>query len=892
MYNENAQAKYPAALATFNKVRDQVTRTAFETAPWAVVGETHTVPSTSPYVVRLNYVAEETRDANGYPNGITIAGMTELPWSDTAAPTSGKFMYNYVNGELKFAPDKASESVAVSYSAVGSWAFAELWNRLQREIEAIEAALGININEGFPTLRERIEAIEAEIRNGRGGFASLDTRLDDMDSRITPIEGAQWTSKEPSAATGVLGSAAIVLTSDLKLDPATVTTDTVHLKKTDDNTPITLTSITLSADGKTITATHASLVDAVYTAYTTAGILDTLGRPVNTTTWNFGVGTAIANDKPVLTPAAITDGDLNGFTAKTALTDTENDTINRIDVMYGYVNDPNDAGNITVQLAGGDIALVQGAGKRINASLTPGTVYVFYRALEQMPAGGTQLSDWTASINFTVLADALPGTISDSSKILIANQSTAGCTLQVLTIDQPVDTDDSSPPAVYTFQVAKGVAQEANIISGANAITPAQLNAGFAITDANAAGASVTYFIRLTSENGGVTQHGNWSVAKTFSIPTNTAPTATIAISNVGPGGFTAQGTVSGVGGDDSINRIRVVYMIQGTDADEAAAVTAGRYFDLTQAADTGSSAGGYQHAGGYTKTGLALTIGQTIIPSSMVTENMQGGGTQSGAWTRGTAQVVEYSPFTASGVVWGVNLAKADGANPGVNNPLLTTIQDLTANNNDATLNNFSSPGTTSSGYAGAGSDADPYRIVADGSNDHLKVTRAAVLEPASAMTVEMWVKLEALLASQTTGWPFLFGKRSDAGTVGYSCNFSKGADTLAFGIYAASDNLWKSCSLASAGTTFSSTSTIYRIECSFDGRYMKIYVGTTEVASFDIGVTTTIKPATAQDLFIMAGADVANNACNGALARMRMLNRVLTTQERANDYAAGAHL
>jgi hypothetical protein len=94
----------------------------------------------------------------------------------------------------------------------------------------------------------------------------------------------------------------------------------------------------------------------------------------------------------------------------------------------------------------------------------------------------------------------------------------------------------------------------------------------------------------------------------------------------------TLTGTVSGIGSGDSVNQLEIVWK-SGAES-EAAAMAAGRGVILTGANATAFT------AGGYSLSSTALVSGQTYTPAIRVTENMSGGGTQTGVWTSGTAFV------------------------------------------------------------------------------------------------------------------------------------------------------------------------------------------------------------------------------------------------------------
>lgn len=120
----------------------------------------------------------------------------------------------------------------------------------------------------------------------------------------------------------------------------------------------------------------------------------------------------------------------------------------------------------------------------------------------------------------------------------------------------------------------------------------------------------------------------------------NQAPSATVTASAQSVTGFTAAGIVFGIGAGDSVNKIRVVWMLQGTDTDVTAAIVAGRYTDLTSSGDKTA----YQGAG--KAISATLTMGQ-YIPAVQITENMSGGGTQTGEFVTGAAFTVSLNAPT-----------------------------------------------------------------------------------------------------------------------------------------------------------------------------------------------------------------------------------------------------
>lgn len=408
-FSDNKTAKFPGALGDLLPVMDKLASSVFETSAKMINtgDETYIVPTSSPYAIRLRYVPKETRDGSGNPIGVAILSMTEIAWSDTAAPSTAQFMVNYLNGEVKFSAASAGASVQPAYQGVESRVWAEMLNEALRELKKTQEIVGINIQGAYQTAKDRIIATEGEVQTARAGRATLDERLDEIDAALAPMAGASPTRQEPSAETGVLGTAQIELDFDLYADTDTVIAANVKLKDSQNvDYPLTLS---YNKTNRRITGTHSALVDEVYTVYTLAGLRDALGRSVTPVSWSYGVGAAVANDTPDVTNFAVLNPSLLGFTAKGTITDLENDTITRVDVRYGTVNNPEAPGNLTVQLTGSDIAAFQSVnGKTLNLSLAAGNWYSWARAAALLPSGGTQVGDWSTSFGFVVASNARP----------------------------------------------------------------------------------------------------------------------------------------------------------------------------------------------------------------------------------------------------------------------------------------------------------------------------------------------------------------------------------------------------------------------------------------------------------------------------------------------------
>jgi hypothetical protein len=98
--------------------------------------------------------------------------------------------------------------------------------------------------------------------------------------------------------------------------------------------------------------------------------------------------------------------------------------------------------------------------------------------------------------------------------------------------------------------------------------------------------------------------------------------------------------------------------------------------------------------------------------------------------------------PFTVPGAVLELHAARAKlGESPGINDPLTTEFFDTSGEDNHGTLTNFA--GTTASGYAGAGTTADPYQLAFDPAAPIDYVNRASLgLATTKTMTLEVWFR------------------------------------------------------------------------------------------------------------------------------------------------------
>lgn len=547
-FNQNTTPLYPGQIPSITDVMDKVGSTLFEQAVVPITiannkAKQITVPLTAPYAIRLPYVPQQSKDVSGNSTGVSLSGLTEMNWDENVTVPAGKFMTNYINGEQRFGSDKAGAAVTPEYNATMTWAWAEVFNQIKRELIKTMETLGVNPHQGYSSVAARIAANELELQTARGAFANVNSRLTDLSNRITGVTSASFINQLPTNATGLLGSSAISVQADLSLKESTINTNTVKLKNVTTNAFVT-SGVGVGYDDSVepqITITHNVLSDAVYSVII-SGVRDALNRTVPDFSWNFGVGSAIANDKPNVTALQFVALSQSGFTAKGNVGDTENDTIARLDIVYSPTNNVLDANAITLQYTGSDITLFKGAGKNVGVNIAAGQWYGFARAVETMSGGGSQVGDWTPSTQFIIPADQSPTkpnyndigvtgiAANDGYTIALSNLSQVSSIVYYPSGSTAIDVDDTS--GAVTFEWAEGTTSTVL----ATGITVAQLIAGFKITSSKAPGTALSGFLRV-KVIGDTTQYSDWSDAKTFMIPTMAVPSAPINVQMVGADG-------------------------------------------------------------------------------------------------------------------------------------------------------------------------------------------------------------------------------------------------------------------------------------------------------------------------------------------------------------------
>jgi hypothetical protein len=271
----------------------------------------------------------------------------------------------------------------------------------------------------------------------------------------------------------------------------------------------------------------------------------------------------------------------------------------------------------------------------------------------------------------------------------------------------------------------------------------------------------------------------------------------------------------------------------------------------------------------------------------------------------RGGVPTVELigTGVVASGLVGHWRAALATGAGPGVN-PSTTVWQDLTANDLDLTLHSMAY--TATSGWAGAGTEGDPYRLQfldastsgtfpgQDGTSSYSDAAYcldAPLLKPAK-ITVEIKLLFNAALSANAAAFPILLSKYEFGDNSGLAIFFEKAASKIFWRVYV--NGAYRTVEASVAGWSVGSMHHLFGM-C--DGRYVRLYDGTTELgtavdlgagANYDIthgarplvlaGVTSGTSPGTA-----------IGGGWEGGIILARLYDRALSQSEREQNIAAG---
>jgi hypothetical protein len=226
---------------------------------------------------------------------------------------------------------------------------------------------------------------------------------------------------------------------------------------------------------------------------------------------------------------------------------------------------------------------------------------------------------------------------------------------------------------------------------------------------------------------------------------------------------------------------------------------------------------------------------------------------------------------IVTDGLVLHYSAALATGSGPGINSPLTDPIQDLTAGNHDGDLQNFA--GTEASGYGGAGTQGDPYRLSFDSTNDKVYVTDFQDAGgPQTAATIEFWVK-----AHDFTQYNAYWGRASQSRNIVVIRSLIT-AGTLQFALQNADNTSWTIASGQAIGT-----GAFYHVLCRFD-----------RTASTAEGFVNNVSGGSSSDISAWNGptqqlAYIGHNYANSNIAVFRIYNRSLTNGEVQQNYEAG---
>jgi len=200
------------------------------------------------------------------------------------------------------------------------------------------------------------------------------------------------------------------------------------------------------------------------------------------------------------------------------------------------------------------------------------------------------------------------------------------------------------------------------------------------------------------------------------------------------------------------------------------------------------------------------------------------------------------------------------------------TNVQNLVGTGLTGTLTNSPTYSTNSGGS-----------IYLDGTNDYIGVTNNSALQP-TYLTVEIWFKLNVVLASQPTAYPLLLDKYSLSSLTGYRLLFERGADELQFTVFdSVQDN---KAAITGAGSKLSQNWNC--VQGTFDGNTTKIYLNgvlqQTFTRTFSISYNN-------EDLYLgtyYAVSDGFQHYINAYLGNVRIYNRALSQSEISQNFNA----
>jgi len=246
--------------------------------------------------------------------------------------------------------------------------------------------------------------------------------------------------------------------------------------------------------------------------------------------------------------------------------------------------------------------------------LSPGNYKIWIQVGDEL----TGLGAWTTTpASFTVSLPSASNVVANSLGVVVALGNT-------LTGDYDYNAGSYGSEGTSTFRWLRNDVA----ISGATALT-------YTLVEADV-DAIIKFEVTPTATRGSTAGSAVQS-AGVGPVVSNVAPTSTIsmvgALSSTSQ--VTVQGTVSGIGTGDSIASIEVALCADAGEIADPTTVPTARKFTITQSADITAFEGA-----GYTATGKTFAQGTEYTPAARVTENMNGGGQQTGAWSTGDGKI------------------------------------------------------------------------------------------------------------------------------------------------------------------------------------------------------------------------------------------------------------
>jgi hypothetical protein len=235
--------------------------------------------------------------------------------------------------------------------------------------------------------------------------------------------------------------------------------------------------------------------------------------------------------------------------------------------------------------------------------------------------------------------------------------------------------------------------------------------------------------------------------------------------------------------------------------------------------------------------------------------------------------------PFTVAGAILELHAARAAlGVSPGVNAPaFITTFDDTSGVGNDGTLTNFA--GTAASGWAGAGTVADPYRLVFDPTapGDYVSCPDLSAAED-KTFSYEAWIM------STTAAGVYIISESQAVSTT----------QSLVFLALVAGKARISTIDDANAQKSVDSAVTLndglpHHVVGTCDGTDLKMYL---DGAASGTPTTVSAGTITLTNAFVGArkrGAGAADGFFPGAVILARIHPGALTPGQVAQNYAAG---